>query len=398
MAKLNDKDVKAMVPPASGHRIVWDSDVKGFGLRITHKGARAFVLNYRTETGTERRLTIGSFGNWSVSRAREKARELRCDVDGGGDPMQDRRDKREAPDVNDLAARFEAEHLSAGRATTMVDYKSLLKLHILPRIGKLKVAAVGYADLAKLHSEVKKASGPYRANRAVAVVSSMMGLAIRWGLRSDNPAQGVKRAHEEKRERFLSAAEIARLEGAMASHKDTTACNALRLLLLTGARRGETLTARWEQFDLDAGVWKKPSAATKQGREHVVPLSGQAKALLTRMRAAADTTNPFVFPGSMGAMLPGMLRKAFLEVCEQAGLTGVRVHDLRHSFASMLASGGTPLLVVGKLMGHTKAETTFRYAHLSDDTLREAAERVGKFVENAGKPAADVVPLAKRAG
>ncbi len=418
--KLTDKDVKAMEAPAEGNRIVYDGDVKGFGVRITKAGARAFILNYRAG-GRERRITIGSVPDWNVQAARDRAKELKRDVDNGGDPMGDRHADRAAPTVNELADRFVTEHLSKRRETTVTDYKSILRLYIRPQLGATRVADVRHSDVEKLHRSIAK-TAPYRANRAVAVLSKMLSLAVKWEMRTDNPARGIERAPEEKRERFLSPAEIGRLADALSAHKETTSVNAIRLLMLTGARRGETLAAKWSEIDLAAGVWIKPSAHTKTKKVHRIPLSAPAVALLTAMQGKATPKAVYLFPGKPSEPLTE-IKRVWASVCRTAGLavevekktpagksvkdadgkpvmvweTTARVHDLRHTYASILASSGMSLPIIGALLGHTQAATTQRYAHLMDDPLRAATERVGVVVSGAGKPGGDVVPMRRGA-
>lgn len=401
--RLDDKAVRRLDAPASGNRITYDDEVKGFGLRMTAAGAKAFILNYRA-AGRERRITIGSSPDWSVPAAREQAKILKRRVDQGQDPMGDRHEERTAPTIADLAARFEAEHLTRRRSTTAKDYSSILRGHILPALGKTKVVDLRHADVEKLHRKIA-ATAPYRANRAVSVLSKMFSLAVKWELREDNPVRGIERAPEEKRERFLTPAEIARLGEALAVHPEKASCRAIRLLLLTGARRGEMLSATWAQFDLERGTWTKPSSATKQAKEHRVPLSGHALAVLGELRADTPDGCPFLFPGKREVDAKGKvtwaplteIKRAWGSVCKTAKIEGVRVHDLRHSYASILASSGLSLPIIGALLSHTQAATTHRYAHLLDDPLRAATEAAGAFVSSAGKPAADVVPIRRGA-
>lgn len=416
--RLDEKLVRALEPPASGNRISYDSEVKGFGVRVTAAGAKAFVLNY-TVAGRERRITIGSVPDWSVAGARDRAKELKRRIDVGEDPMGERHDDRAAPTVADLAARFDAEHLSRRRATTATEYRSILRGHILPGLGKLRVADLRHADIERLHRKIA-VNAPYRANRAVAVLSKMLSLAVRWEMRDDNPVKGIERAPEDKRERFLTPAEISRLGKELEAHSERTSCNAIRLLLLTGARRGETLSATWAQFDLERGVWTKPSAATKQDKTHRIPLSTPAVALLTAMQGNADLDCPYVFPGkrtidAQGGVIWAPLKeikRVWLALCIKAGLAEqvdkkdaagklvtnadgtrarvwtatVRVHDLRHTYASILASSGLSLPIIGALLGQTQAATTARYAHLLDDPLRAATEHVGSVVAGTAHP------------
>ena len=258
-------------------------------------------------------------------------------------------------------------------------------------------------DLEALHRKIA-ATAPYAANRTVAVLSKMFALAIKWEMRADNPAKGIERAPEHRRERFLSPAEIARLSDVLAVHPERVSANVVRLLMLTGARRGETLSAEWNQFDLSAGVWVKPSAATKSGKLHRIPLSAPARELLVGMKAESDTENerrarhglppiPFVFPGSEGKPL-GDIKHFWASVARKAEIEGVRVHDLRHTHAAILASLGLSLPIIGALLGHTQMATTQRYAHLMDDPLRAATERVGAIVTGANRVGGEVVPIA----
>jgi integrase len=209
----------------------------------------------------------------------------------------------------------------------------------------------------------------------VALCSKMFSLAIRWGWRADNPANGIERNPDNKREHFLAGDEVARLTAALAEHRDPQAANIIRMLLLTGARRGEVLAMRWADLDLEAGVWVKPSAHTKQKKAHRVPLSAPALQLLAGIPQAGE----YVFPGRSGGHRVE-IKGNWQAIRKAARLEGVRVHDLRHSYASILASAGLSLPVIGALLGHTQAQTTARYAHLFDDPVRAATERVGAIV------------------
>jgi integrase len=211
----------------------------------------------------------------------------------------------------------------------------------------------------------------------------MFSLAIKWEMRPDNPAKGIERNPEQRRDRFLSGDELARLTEALADHSEQQSANAVRLLLLTGARRGEVLSATWDQFDLENGVWTKPSAHTKQKKDHRVPLSAPALQLLSDMNAAS--TSDHLFPGKSPDVPMTEIKHFWAAVCRKAKIRDCRLHDLRHTYASILASSGLSLPIVGALLGHTQPGTTARYAHLYDDPLREATERVGAVVSAAGK-------------
>jgi integrase len=272
--------------------------------------------------------------------------------------------------------------------------RSLISKHILPMIGRRKVAEITHADVEQLHRQVT-ATAPIAANRAVALLSKAMSLAIRWGWRTDNPCHGIERNQEERREPYLTPAELGRLCGALNRRQGKLEAACIAFLMLTGARRGEALTARWRDFDPAAGVWTKPSSHTKQKRTHRVPLSAAARAVLVqlaeRLAPHESAADAYVFGG------PGMihrLRGTWGAVREEAKLPRLRLHDLRHAYASVLASGGLSLPIIGALLGHSTPTTTARYAHLLDDPLRQATERVGSLWQALSDGAkGDVVPL-----
>ena len=386
--RLTDRGVKALPLPATDKHVVYDDVVRGFGVRVTAAGSKSFVLNYRRKSdGVERRYTIGPFPEWTVLAAREEAKALRRLIDGGGDPVGEHRAEREAPTVNDLADRYEAEQLPKRRVSTQADYRSMLRVHIRPGLGKRKVAALTFADMDTLHRTITKAAGPYRGNRVIALMSKLCSLAMQWQWRSDNPVRGIERNDEAKRKRYLSAAEVERLSAALAKHDDSDAADIFRLLLLTGARRGEVQAARWDDINLDTGVWTKPGATTKTRTDHVVPLNAPARAIIAG-RERSDSE--YLFPGRHSGHRVE-LKANWKRVCKAAGITGLRIHDLRHSYASQLASAGVGLHTIGRLLGHTQAQTTLRYAHLADDPLRAATERAGALI--TGKRSAEIVPL-----
>lgn len=419
--KLTDTIVKNLEAPAQGNRITYDSDVKGFGVRVTKAGARAFILNYRTRSGRERRYTIGSYPDWSVGAARDEAKNLKKQIDVGHDPMAEVEADRNAKTVADLCDRFEQDHLSKVRLITKRDYEAIIRREIRPEMKHLKVAEVSYSDIDGLHHKITKRGTPYHANRTVAVLSKMFSLAMRWGWRdhaAGNPAKGIERNQEVKRHRYLSPNELAGLTKALAEHDDRQAANIIRLLLLTGARRGEVQAARWADINLTAGVWTKPGSTTKQKTEHRVPLSAPARQLLSELRTEAEAeakkkgrdVSEYVFPGRGGKGHRQELKKDWAQLCAAAGLVNAetvkdakdrervkvtpncRIHDLRHTYASVLASAGLSLPVIGALLGHSQPATTARYSHLMDDPLRQATERVGAIVSGDGD-GGEVVPM-----
>lgn len=385
--RLTDKLVKELPLPAAGNRVHYDDEIRGFGIRVTAKGARAFILNYRIK-GRERRYTIGEFGSWKTVAARQEAKALKVRVDRGDDPLGEEQAERKAPTVAELCERFEREYLPRRRPLTQRDYARAIKNDILPVLRNKKVADVSYADLDNLHRKITERGSPYSANRAIAVASKMFAQAIKWKWRPDNPAKGIERNDEQPRARYLTGDELKRLAAALAKHDDNDAANIIRLLLFSGARRMEAMSARWAQFDLDAGTWTKPGSTTKQKTLHHVPLSSAALTLLRQLRADAPIDAEFVFPGrDKGHRVE--IKRNWARICKDAQLEGVRVHDLRHTYASVLASAGLSLPIIGKLLGHSNPHTTQRYAHLINDALRIATERAGAII--SGAQSAEVV-------
>ena len=386
----------------------------GFGIRVTSTGVRSFVLNYSCRRARTPSDHWPFSGLVSTAAAREEARRFRQLIDLGVDPLEHGRLRRRhcgrarVPTFGSIQ-RYMANTSSKGR-TSAADDRSMWEKIILPRLGRAGACATSHSGVSTPCTPRSAETRPVRANRVIEVTRKGFNLAIRWGWRSDNPASGVHRNQEQKRTRYLSAPELVKLSQALATHSERASANAIRLLMLTGARRGEVLCARWEMFDLAAGVWTKPSSHTKQRREHRVPLSQPARQLLAEMLEQSRTValeqgaiSPYLFPGRDGKPLTD-IKRTWLSVCREAGLaarietragstsprgrqasrprfrTTVRIHDLRHTYASILASEGLSLPIIGALLGHTQAQTTSRYAHLLDDPLRAATERVGAIV------------------
>ena len=400
--RITKRTVDAM-RPAEETWFLRDSDLPGFGVRITPAGVRTYVVEWK-RAGRSRRLSIGRHGApWTPEGARREAMRLKAEVAAGHDPAETRGAERAAPTVAGLADRFLAEHVQPKcRPTTGAEYARLLRAWVLPTLGRRKVGDVTRADVARLHHSMRER--PYEGNRALAILGKMFNLAERWGFRPDgsNPCRHVERFREQRRERFLSSAELARLGEVLrrAEREDAAtlkpapfAVEAVRLLLLTGCRRNEVLRLKWEDVDLAAGRIRIPDSKTGP---KTIPVSAPAAEVLSRLPRVEGS--PYVLPGRSEAGHLTQLRASWVRIREAAGIADVRLHDLRHSFASVAAGGGESLLLIGGLLGHKRPTRTARYAHLADDPQRAAAERIaGRIASHLDAGGAgEVVELARR--
>jgi integrase len=396
---LTADEVRSLEKPGT----FWDKGpVPGFGLRINRGGAKSFFLNYWID-GRERRYTIGGFPRWSVGAAREEAKDIRRRIDRGKDPAGEKRERREAPTVQDLIDRYITEHLprKSGGKWRVTDEKRQLS-EIGDKLGKhTKVADVHGGDIADMHKRITESGRPVRANRILSVCSKMFSLSLvpmpgenaPWrNAMLGNPCRGIQHNHEESRERFFSQAELTAIGEALNKYPGTVAADCVRLVMLTGCRPAEAKQAKWSEFDAEPGYWIKPSSHTKQRKTHRLPLNPPALELVDRLRR--ECTGEHVFPGGRNQPHLITLEHVWKFVREQTGLgASARLYDLRHSFASIGAGGGLSLLVIGKLLGHTQARTTQRYAHLADDPLREATDKIGSVIAGGAKPSAEVVSI-----
>ena len=315
----------------------------------------------------------------TVDEARRIARELRSGVDRGENPSLGRLEERTAQALRDLASYYCDEYaVERGlKPRTVSDARRLLNRYALPRLGTRKVRDITPADVRKVVSNAREGSGRYEANRLRAVLSKMFTLAIQQGVRADNPCKGVERYHEDQRWTYLTEQDVWALLDACDRHPDPSAACAVRLLLYTGARLQEVVKASWDQFDLDGGTWEKPSHHTKTKLRHRVRLSKIALSMLRQMRAE-DPSGTFLFPGRKQGAPRADLNRPWKSICEAAGLSGYRRHDLRRTTASFMLSEGADLATVGKTLGHTQTSTTARYAHLFEDVMQEGVDRASE--------------------
>jgi len=379
LAKLT----KSVVDATTTHdkEFLWDDEVKGFGIRFLASGRRIWVYRYRDDSNRWRQLKIGEVGVLSLSLAREQARSAAAKVQMGGNPAAERDAKRRAISVRQLSEVFDELHVALWvKPSTAAEYRRSLQNYILPVIGSKRVDEVTRQDIARLHRDL--GHKPTQANRTIEVISKMFSLAEEWGHRPEgtNPRKGVKKYPEKKRERFLSAAELSRVGEVLAEMtaeriEMASAIAAVRLLMLTGCRLNEIMTLQWSFVDFKLGLLRLPDSKT--GAKDV-PIGEPVLAILRDIQPLDD--NPWVVTGKLPGGRLTDLQPFWQRVRERAGLKDARIHDLRHTFASVAAANGMSLLVIGKILGHTSEQTTKRYAHLARGTVREAADDVSAAI------------------
>ncbi|MDQ2840997.1 MAG: site-specific integrase [Acidobacteriota bacterium] len=409
ISKLTKRAVDALAPKAQRDFIVWDAQIKGFGVRVSPAGRKSFVVGYRARGSRQfRRLALGAYGVLTVEEARARAKRHLAEVADGDDPGASRRAAKDAPNVRDLDTAFLADVSARNKPSTAVESRRLWTKHIIPPLGNIKVTAVTPADVSRLHRAMR--ATPYQANRVLALLGVFFSFAEREGItpRGTNPGRDVRPYPEHSRERFLTRDEWIRLGEALrraelggvppapaklrkpvtaptAKHRPKSADTpipsssfaiaAIRLLAFTGCRRGEILSLRWDAVDFERGYLRL--AATKTGKS-VRPLAGSAAALLASL--PREIGSPYVFPGASPGVHLKTIARLWDAVRYAAGLSDVRIHDLRHSFASVSATEGDSMLVIRSLLGHADISTTQRYAHLGDHPVNAAADRTAGII------------------
>ncbi len=358
--------------------VVWDTDLPGFGLRCRVSGVKYYMVKFRAG-GRARWFTIGRHGApWTPTTARREARRILGEVANGQDPAKTRDIERHGANMKSLCDRFLTTYVPHHcKPSTASEYGRSVNLFIVPKLGQIRVSDVTRADIARLHHETRRT--PYQANRTLGVLHKIFNLAEMWGMRSDgsNPCRHVKKYKEKKRERYLSETELACLGEALTQAEakeiaSPAAIAAVRLLIFTGARLSEILLLRWDYVEMERQLFRIPDAKTGPRVIYLNPPALDVLASLPRLEG-----NPFVVPGKKEGRHLIDLQKPWRRIRRLAGLDDLRIHDLRHSFASVGAGGGLSLPVIGALLGHTQAATTHRYAHLADDPIRRANDIIG---------------------
>ncbi|MBF0444498.1 MAG: tyrosine-type recombinase/integrase [Magnetococcales bacterium] len=393
----------------------FDSDLIGFGIKVTPPGRKIYFVQYRIHN-RKRRLSIGTHGSpWTPDTARTEASRLLGIVSHGGDPAEDKQEAKKVLTVADLCELYLEEGALHKKESTLYVDRRRIQRHIVPVLGKKLADRITRADIerfliavadGKTATDVKTGfrgraivkGGQGTANRAFALLRAILSFAVGRGIRSDNPAFGIKKFKEGRKDRFLSQQELARL-GATLKEVEQEGVNpigiaAIRLIIFSGCRKSEILTLEWKHVDFENMCLRLPDSKTGF---KVVPLGAPAMELLSTLPRIQDS--PYAFPGEKpGHHIVGV-PKIFNKVRERAKLENVSLHTLRHAFASVGVGGGASLLVVGAILGHSSEAMTARYGHLAADPVKQAAERISNDIAAAmnGKTKENVVPMKEAA-
>ncbi len=399
VTNFNERSLQKL-PSSENDYFVWDPTLSGFGVRVRKGGSRTYICQYRTEDRRQRRMGLGVVGVERLENARDRARQLLAAAHRGEDPQRERHKRRSSPTIAALADRYISEHVELhNRASTAREVRRLVEVSIKPKLGDAQTTKLTRAEVKAWHAGMREA--PFSANRALAALSKMMGLAVRdWELRPDNPCQGVQRYAEAKRERFFSDSELKEIGAALArAEVEGTilpgAARCVRLLALTGMRLGEVLGLRWEDVDMGASAIRLRDA--KAGARSVA-LGAPALAYLQ----ALPRDTEFVCPAPRGDQplsrdtmerIWGRLRKA-------ASLSNARLHDFRHTAGTYAAQTGANAFLIRDVLGHKTLAMTGRYVERVVDPLRDTVDAMANRVAAAldGEPEAKVLPLRKVPG
>lgn len=383
MTKLNKRLVDS-IAASEKDVVVWDESLSGFGVRAKPSGARSFIVQYRNRNGRSRRLSIGQVGKMTLDQARRAAKRTLGEAADGRDPVEERQMARRGESIDQLCDLYMKDHCAHHcKDSTIAAHQWLMKRFIRPRLGNRKLLELRAADIAKVHADLQDT--PYNANRVLGLLRAMLNCAERWQMmpRGANPADHIKPYPEKKRERYLTQEELDGLTSVLADGEadgsiDLYIVAAIRLLIFTGCRLGEILTLEWTSVDLAKGRLVFEKHKTDQDGTKIIPLNAPALGLLANL--SKQDGNPYVIVGEVPGKHLINLQKPWRRIRTLAGLDDVRLHDLRHSFASFAVGAGLSLPIIGGLLGHKSVQTTARYAHLAHDPLKQATDLVGTVI------------------
>tara|TARA_Y100000782_G_scaffold41136_1_gene45836 strand:+ start:280429 stop:281613 length:1185 start_codon:yes stop_codon:yes gene_type:complete len=392
MQELSPKYIESLEIPSKAKKIYWDAIIKGFGVCVYPTGRKTYMFRYSLH-GKKESMALGDVLNVKFKAAKEAAKTLRARVDLGENPAQDRKDRRaeaaavrSGPSVADLFHEYMTDYAQHYRsAGTIKGDHSCFRTHIEPNLGGLKVDSIQFSHINKLHKSLEDT--PYRANRVFELLYGMFKLALQYGYTDHNPCKGVKKYKEKKRNTFLKPEQIKELVLYLDNHSNRTSAMAIKLMLLTGCRYNEVIQAEWSEFSLEQNTWHIPAGRTKSKRDHKVYLTEEIRAILDEMRAGNDSG--YVFFNADTGTYAKRIDKFWYRTRDKLGLKNVRIHDLRHTFASVVISNGYDIKVVKQLLNHQDISSTDRYSHLFQECQEQIAVDISKTITG------NVVPFKK---
>ena len=373
--------------PESGKVDLFDTKQAGLLLEVRHTGGRTFYVRYRNARGKTRQLRLSSASDLSLAQARQLAQQHRSSALMGDDPAEAKAKLREISTLSQFFNEQYMPYVLSYKKTATTD-ECLFRLHIAPTIGKKYLDQITKQDIIKVHGDrLRAGAAPGSANRLLILMRYTFNLAMEWGVQgvTTNPTTGVKLFPDNnKKERYLKEDEPARLYAALEQSDNPMLKHIVAALLVSGARKREVLDAKWEDFDLINRRWRIPT--TKAGKPRYVPIGEGLSQVLANLPRVDGC--PYAFANPKTGLPFVSIYYSWDTARKQAGLGDVRMHDLRHSFASFLVNNGRSLYEVQRLLGHTTSKVTQRYAHLAEDTLRDAANSAYNALDGAFTPRA----------
>ena len=379
--KLTNKKIDQLIPDTKSY-IVWDNEIRGFGVRVNLNSKKTFILKYRIGQGRSARVrkpVIGTYGVMKVDEARKIARKWLLEASEGNDPKEV--DKTSIL-LKDFCNVYLQQHANIKKKlSSVIEDKRLMRLHIIPNFGNICLKEITRSMITKHHQSMYQT--PHGANRFLSLMSKMMNLAERWEYRplNSNPCRHIERYKEEGRQIYLSMEQIEKIGHVIKQMEQTESIfvlSAIKLLLFTGRRTGEILTLKWDYIDFENSKMNLPD--TKTGAKSFF-FSPTVKQILLNL----PNKEGFVFKSVLKDKRVTTVRHIWKKICKLAKIENVRVHDLRHTYASLAVQNGYSLPIISKMLGHADIKTTQRYAHLHDDPVNQAVEKIDQQLDNLFK-------------